>query len=84
MHCGAAYTIWVQCVLYVRWMAPYGSPLRRVGAILEPELAVWEPHVPYRSHLWVWEVDDTTWGQHAPYAGHMGAMCTVQEPHGTI
>jgi hypothetical protein len=43
--------------------------------------AIWEP---YQSRLWVWEVDDTTWGQHAPYGGHMGAMCTVQEPNGTI
>jgi hypothetical protein len=82
--CGAAYTIWVSCVLYIWRMAPYGSPLRRVGAIWEPALAVWELHVPYPSRVRVWEVDDTTWGQHSSHGGHMGAMCTVQEPYGTI
>jgi hypothetical protein len=41
----------VPCVPYVRRMVPYGSPLRRVGAMWEPELAVWEPHVPSGSHI---------------------------------
>jgi hypothetical protein len=73
VHLGA------MCALYKA-----DGPLRRVGAIWEPALAVWELYVLYRSHAWVWEVDGTTWGQHSPHGGHMGAMCTVQEPYGTI
>jgi hypothetical protein len=62
-------------------LAPCSGHMGARSGCMGAARAIWEP---YRSHVRVWEVDDTTWGQHVPHGGHMRAMCTVQEPYGTI